>query len=333
MDTPRINWNPLLTKHLVQLGVFHQDPFCLVDVGVSGGIDRFWEPFGDDLRAIGFDGLTNEIRRLNAEASSDGRQYYNYLVGDKRYVAPTAALTNHPWSRTSSSRALEIMHCNYMTEEYDQTGSGECTSRMIELDHFLLREHPTLVNFIKIDTDGEEYQVLRGARELLLQSGVLGIAVECQFHGALHAESSTFRNIDRLLTSSGYSLFDLETYRYSRRALPKPFSYRVPACTDGGQLIWGDALYLRDAGSDKYERDWRMSFSPHDIMKLACIFEIFGLEDCSAELMQKYRPQLLPLIDVEACLNMLVPVREGKRTAFADYTSQFEADPSSFYPT
>lgn len=161
---------------------------------------------------------------------------------------------------------------------------------------------------------------------------VLGIAVESPFHGLAHDESNTFRNIDRLLTGLGFSLFDLEAYRYSRGALPQQFVYRLEAQTIGGQAVWCDALYLRDAGSHSYERDWSMTFPPHKLLKLACVFEIFGLGDCAAELLCKYRTILAGLLDIDATLDILTPLVNGKRLSYSSYNRRFERNPASFYP-
>ena len=321
-----------MTKHLAGNRTLKNHPFCLVDVGVSGGIDGYWEIFGPDLRAVAFDGLIREIERLNAAEGGPDRRYFPLLVGDKSYHLPCDALDTQPFPRTSAAQAAEISACNYAKTYFDQTGTGETATEMIELDQFFLRDHPTNVDFIKIDTDGSDYQVLRGGKELLSASQVLGVAVECQFHGLVHDESNTFRNIDRLLTAQGFSLFDLEVYRYSRAALPKPFIYPIPAQTHGGQVLWGDALYFRDAGCKEYEHDWSVTLPPQKIVKLACMFEIFGMEDCAAELLLKYRPNLGPLIDVDSCLNMLTPRLDGRRLSYQEYTRDFERNPASFYP-
>jgi hypothetical protein len=188
------------------------------------------------------------------------------------------------------------------------------------------------VDFIKIDTDGSDYQVLRGANEMLSTGKVLGIAVEGLFHGLVHAESSTFRNIDRLLTALGFSLFDLEVYRYSRAALPGPFVYRIPAQTQNGQVMWADALYLRDAGRPDYERDWPMALTPQKILKLACLFELFGLNDCAVELLMKYRADLDRLVDVGCYLDTLAPPINGKKLPYREYIRSFERNPESLYP-
>jgi len=332
MNTPRVNWKPALASHLVELGAFRDTPFCLVDVGASGGIDGYWDVFGDSLRAFGFDSLVEEVERLNAAASGTGRRYYPYLVGDKSYEIPQGVPHTSAYPRSSSARAMEIANCNYAKTYFDQTGAGLCATETIELDGFFPRDHPADVDFIKVDTDGAEYQVLRGAKELLARGQVLGVAVECQFHGLVHNESSTFRNIDRLLTGLGFSLFDLDVHRYSRAALPQPFVYRLPAQTESGQVFWGDALYLRDAGGNDYETMWSMALPMHKVLKLACLFELFGLADCAAELLLKYRTAIGDALDVDACLDLLTPPVDGLPTSYREYTARFERNPESFYP-
>jgi FkbM family methyltransferase len=319
-----------MTRHLVDSGVFRGKHFCLVDVGASGGIGGCWNVFGEHLRGYGFDGLIKEVERLNAAVGGRDRRYYPYLVGDKGYHKPEGVPDTQPFQRTSAARAMEIQHCNYAETYFDGTGAGVYATEMIELDQFFLRDHPEDVDFIKVDTDGSDYQVLCGAKELLSTRQVLGVGVESQFHGLVHDESNTFRNIDRLLTGLGFSLFDFEIYRYSRAVLPRPFVSHLPAQTIGGQVLFGDALYLRDAGKEGYENDWATAFAPDKIVKLACLFEIFGLEDCAAELLLRFRTQIASLLDVDRCLDILTPPVNGQKLSYQRYLEHFERNPTSF---
>jgi len=336
MYTPRIQSDPKLTKSLVAQGVFRSSPVNLVDVGASGGIDSYWSVFGADLRAVGFDPLIKEVERLNSLHREGRQEYFPYRVGYKRYdeVLPASAWDNqvNMYDRTSSTRARTATQCDYTRSYYDQTGQGLVSQEMIELDEFFLRTHPMDVDFIKIDTDGSETQVLMGARELLGSCPVLGVAVECQFHGPVHEASSTFANIDRMLRGLGFLLFDIEVYRYSRAALPKPFLYRIPAQTVAGQVLWADTLYLRDAGERNYEAWWPSCLTEHKLLKLACFMEIFGLEDCAAELLVKYRDRLGTLIDVDGSLDLLTPALGGEKLAYDRYLQRFDQDPSLFFP-
>jgi FkbM family methyltransferase len=319
-----------MTRHLVAEGIFRASPFCLVDVGASGGIDRYWEVFGDSLQAFGFDGLVKEVERLNA-AGRPGQRYFPYLVGDKSYEAPGGVPDSDPFPRTTAVRAAEITRCDYARTYLDQTGSGERATEMIELDDYFGKQQPADIDFIKVDTDGSDFQVLTGARELLSR-GVLGLGVECQFHGKVHDQSNTFRNIDRLATGHGFSLFDIEVYRYSRAELPQRFVYRIPAQTERGQVLWGDVLYLRDAGSPRYERQWGISLPLPKLLKLACVFEMFGMEDCAAEVLVNRRAELAGMVDVGRCLELLTPPLGSRKLPYERYRAEFERDPSSFYP-
>ena len=319
-----------MTRRLVDSGVFRGKRFCIVDVGASGGIDGYWDVFGEHLRAYGFDGLIKEVERLNAAVGGRDVRYYPCLVGDKRYQQPRGVPDTQPFERTSAARAMKIKHCTFAETYLDGTGAGVSATEMIELDQFFLRDHPEDVDFIKVDTDGSDYQVLCGAKELLSTRQVLGVGVECQFHGLVHGESNTFRNIDRLLTGLGFSLFDFEIYRYSRAVLPRPFVCAIPAQTVGGQVLCGDALYLRDAGKEGYDNDWAVMFPPDKIVKLACLFEIFGLEDCAVELLQKFRTQIASLLDVDGCLDILTPSVNGQKFSYQRYLEHFERDPDLF---
>jgi Methyltransferase FkbM domain len=91
--------------------------------------------------------------------------------------------------------------------------------RKVSLDSFFDERPDVAVDFIKVDTDGGDYEVLCGAERILDRHMVLGLLVEVQFHGISHLHSNLFANIDRLLREHGFSLFDLDVYHYTRGVL------------------------------------------------------------------------------------------------------------------
>jgi hypothetical protein len=158
---------------------------------------------------------------------------------------------------------------------------------------------------------------------------VLGLKVEAPFQGPPHEFANTFNNIDRVLHSHGFSLFDLTTNRYSRAELPSPFVYDLAAQTVSGQLVWGDALYFRDLASPAYDAAWRYAVTPERVMKLACLYEQFGLPDCAAELLVNRGDFLAPSTR-EDLLDLLAGGEPGAYRALID---AFNADPTSFFPS
>jgi hypothetical protein len=335
-----MRYHPPFAQYLVSQGLLDNDPFSLVDVGASGGIERHWHVFGGALRAWGFDPLIAEVSRLNSIQRDGHISYHAFRITDRRkshrdQERPSDKLTlkdNQPFARTSAARAISVLEMNYAREFYDPTGSGLMADEETSLDEFFAGvPHPS-VDFIKIDTDGADFEVLRDAEKLVADSPTLGIFIEIQFHGPVRPDANLFCNIDGFLRERGFSLFDIDVYRYSRATLPKPFADNIPAQTHEGQVLWGDALYLRDAGDPDYDRMWGVSMAVGKVLKLAAIQEIYGLEDCAAEVLCKYSGIVDKLIDVEHCLNLLTPVFLDRKATFREYREAFRRNPRQWFP-
>jgi FkbM family methyltransferase len=333
--------SPRLTLELAERRIFTDEKFFLVDVGASGGIGAQWYAFGRDLVAVGFDPLLAEVDRLNRANTHSGIRYDSAYVGYGQYDRffpdvlrgqKVGTRDNQPFQRSSAVRALAVMKYDFIQRHFDPAGAGVYTANRVELDEFLGQDVPSGPDFIKVDTDGSDYQVLLGAGRTLREKPVLGLSVECQFHGPVHPHANLFSNIDTLLRSLGFSLFDLEPYRYSRASLPRPFLHPIPAQTVEGQVLWAEALYLRDLGDQDYETMWPVGLTPVGILKMACLFEIHGLEDCAAELLQKYRQKVSSLVDVDACLDTLTPAFQGREVSYPEYIRAFEQQTAAFFP-
>ena len=202
----------------------------------------------------------------------------------------------------------------------------------ISLDGFFADRPDANVDFIKIDTDGHDYEVLFGADKVVRERGVLGFFVESQFHGVTHPHSNLYANIDRYMRERGFSLFDLETYRYTRGVLPGHFVYQLAAQTHEGQVVWGDALFLRDVSAPGYDARWSLTLPPAKLLKLACLYEIFGMPDCAAELLVQRRDVLEKYLDVPAALDILTREIDPEAESFDRHNERFERGPELFYP-
>jgi hypothetical protein len=158
----------------------------------------------------------------------------------------------------------------------------------IDLDSFCRENALDRVDFIKLDVEGAELDALQGAEELLKNS-VVGLSIEigfCRWRLGMPLLSE----IDTFLRGFGFELFDISAFRHARNAFPEPLGPGgVPAYTMRGQVIWGEALYLRDAHSEitrQMGRDASLVWDETRILKLCTLFEIYGLHDCAIELLQ-----------------------------------------------
>jgi methyltransferase FkbM-like protein len=327
-----------LIERVLELRLWGDSPFFLLDVGCSGGVESRWRALGDRLRAVGFDPLVAEIDRLTATDTHPGIRYEAALVNCPDYdrLFPPAlrndriaSRNNTSFPRVSAAAAMARMPTSYIQEVFNKGAPVVVTERQVALDEYVASEEYPCVDFIKIDTDGHDIEVILGARNILSAGGALGLSVEAQFHGAAHDYSNTFSNIDRILRHHGFTLFDLPICRYSRAELPAPFVVDLPAQTISGQVQWAEALYFRDLGARDYGQMWPYEITPERVMKLAVLFDLFDLPDCAAELLLN-RADFLPP-DVRAdLLDLLV---SGAPGSYAARVADFERDYTRFYPS
>lgn len=92
---------------------------------------------------------------------------------------------------------------------------------VLSLDDFVEKNHLTRINLIKIDTDGYEYEVLKGARKAIKQflpAIIFEITLYC-----LKEKGITFDLYFEYFTDLGYCLFDLLTESEVNQANYKNF--------------------------------------------------------------------------------------------------------------
>jgi FkbM family methyltransferase len=251
--------------HLVAERRFATCPVRLVDVGSRGGAHAIWDFFEPDLEVIGFDPDAAD----NERNSQSSRRYIEAIVGRRR--------ERRPFYYRDDPSAGNLVRADRLLERTLTGANGFTNEREVQtvgLDELELG----LADFLKVDVDGAEIDVLNGGRELL--KSVLGVEVEVHFAAIRTADA--FADVDTLMRESGFALYDLEVTRYARAALPSSQLYDlrdslgqpVAGPTEDGQVMFGNALYFRDPEL--------FAGPPEQALKLACLFELHRLSDCAA---------------------------------------------------
>jgi len=142
------------------------------------------------------------------------------------------------------------------------------------LDSFCQTEAINEIDFLQIDVQGADLDVLKGASRIL--DSVLAIQIEVEF-SHLYKDQPLFADIDTYLRTNGFSLFDLTNSRRNRTNSP------IQSIVHPGQLLWGDAFYLRDAIGQNLQTT---SKNPEQIFKLACIADVMHFSDYALELLK-----------------------------------------------
>lgn len=330
-----------MARSLVERGVFASHPFTLLDVGCSGGISPFWRVFEPSLTARGIDPVSPECERLNRKESNSNVRYLARFVGlpeDHPFVQRRGNREpwgGNPWNRLSSRAAFEFLQSKTKKEDklailndWQTSGLTDLKTKL-QVDDLVKEEKLFELDFIKVDVDGYDLDVILSAEESSRSAPVLGYTLEVNFFGSAVETDHTFHNTDKLMRQWGFDLFDLSLRRYSSAALPAPFEWDGPAQTIFGRPFQGDAVYLRDpmtAGGPQCP-----SLSPYKMLKLACLFECFGLPDHAAELVHANAGHLSGICDPDELLDILAYEVDPQSRTYAEYITKFSSDPTSFY--
>jgi len=333
-----------MTRLLVKNKTFKPEPFTLLDVGCSGGISPFWCVFDPSLVALGIDPVVGECERLNAKEARPNVRYRPAFVGlpdQHPFVLKRGGnepFGGNPWNRLSAQLGAEILKSKTKEEEKlsllnDWQGSElAAPDSKIGVDDLVLKEGLLGLDFIKVDVDGYDLDVILSAEKSTQNSPILGYTLEVNFYGSTSETDHTFHNTDKLMRQWGFDLFGLSMRHYSAAALPAPYEWDGPAQTLFGRPYQGDAVYLRDPMAEGTRGGPQSpSLSPHKLLKLACLFECFGLPDHAAELIQANAQSLLTLCNPHKLLDTLATEVDPSVGSYSEYIEKFRSDPTAFY--
>jgi len=202
MSTP----NPLHNKFL--RNILLQSPIVHIDVGAAGGIEKLWSELATNSFSdcYGFEPFPDNFSQL---IPSKNIHYFPIAISDQ-----TATLPFHGFTTVGSLDRRPAGNRNYQTISV----KTDTLDRLVEIG--CLPE----IDSLKIDVEGHEISVLRGA-ESALASNVLYLKTEFSF-------SESFTKINDILLPLGFCLFN--------------FSASYSRC---GNISGGDALYIRNVDS------------------------------------------------------------------------------------
>jgi FkbM family methyltransferase len=198
------------TKWVVSAG-FLTEPFVLIDVGVQGGESMRWRPLRDYLVVHGFDPIEEVVQQLvEANRERPNRHYHWMALGN-----------------ADGDRAFYFNPANPTASSMYQQGAGrfgvdrseEC--RMVQirrLDTLLAKGVIPTADYIKIDVEGFEQDVLLGARELL-RKGVLALQTETNFSVSPTYPKSHFATVAEIALESTGSRARASSARWFARDL------------------------------------------------------------------------------------------------------------------
>lgn len=256
--------------------------FIYVDCGARGdSIKKVVSAFAD-AHYIGFEPDAEECKRLMARAQA-GYSYYPVAIG-KQSGSANLLVTKNPGcsSLYTPNRAFfePFQECGPF---FDVVSTQQV--QLVALDDYLSQNGIMDVDFLELDTQGAELDVLYGAQNFLKNS-LVGVKVEVEF-AEMYKNQPMFGDVDGWLRQHGFILFDLERYHLRRKSCP-------PQADSREQIVWGQALYFRDFRSLASD----LLIKKQKLSKMAMVASYFGFHSYALEVIN-YLTQDTDLLTVE----------------------------------
>ncbi|HKA93980.1 MAG TPA: FkbM family methyltransferase [Acidimicrobiia bacterium] len=255
-----------------------EEPIVVADVGCRWGFADTWEQLGDRCHAIGFEPDEAECEQLR-------RRYRD---------RPWVEIVAHALGAEAGPATLHITRepaCSSLYEPMDEVVDRHPRLEvqrlaerqqidLVTLDDWCERRGVDRIDLIKLDTQGSELDVLRGAARTL--DRVVAVQTEVEFNRMYEAQP-LFGELDRFLRDRGFMLWQLENLSHHRqrgarsglRQRNQLYDFDVAGFTRrSGQLFWADALFVRaDVARPEPGTPWP------EALRHACLTAALELDD------------------------------------------------------
>jgi len=210
------------------------DPIRLIDVGARGGIHKRWDAFHALMDVLAFEPDPEECASLNSRRHPYSIRFLPVALGAQDGEQATLFVAKEPGCSSLLRPNMELCS-RYPFGEAMKT-VGERSITITRLDTACGDFRPDVM---KVDTQGTELDVLRGAGRLL--DTVLAVELEVEFVPQ-YVGQALFSDVDPFMRHEGFALRGLRRTNW-REAADHLHPY-------GGQILHGDVLYLRPERMD-----------------------------------------------------------------------------------
>jgi Methyltransferase FkbM domain len=245
--------------------ILQDEKLVIADVGATGGPEVRWKKWENLCFFYTFD---PDVRAKPWSCPSK-----NYPIGLWSHrCTQTLHLASYPPASSLFRPNQELISPFSARSAMQEVGT-----RSIELDTLDHTLAGRIVDFIKIDAEGAELEILKGAKETLCSKS-LGLQLEALFCPIRH-NVPIFADLDSFIRNFDFQLFQIQREHWIRKN-------NVSTFESAPQLIWGNVLYLLSKKS--FLKRLQKSPDPqHLFAKYILIVLAYNLYDYAYELCEE----------------------------------------------
>lgn len=249
------------------------DPVTLVDAGARGSLDEPWASINQkSLKVIGFEPDEKECEHLNSLSAN--RHYFPTALWSKEGEL-NINLTQVPSCSSVYEPNFDLIKKYEKSNWEPRLVKNSVSFKSSTLDK-ILGENNTYCDFLKIDTQGAEYEILKGA-ENRLNNNVFAVLAET-WTTEVYKGQHLSGEIMQLMNDKGFSLFDVNI----AAAWQRKNSNSIKHCGKR-QIIGLDLLFLKTPSDKSWFKDYTK------LIKAIAVSEIYGFPDYALELIETHK--------------------------------------------
>ena len=204
-----------------------------IDVGAADNINPRWKIISEFLDFIGFEPNKKEFKKIHNKNFGKFKMY-NFALGNKNQIKQINILR----SEFASS---------FLTPNYDDLKKFTNSQRfeikkklninVKKLDSLQLAK----ADFIKIDTQGYNIEVLKGSKKILKK--IIGVEIETEFF-RIYKNQKLFEDTKKFLENKKFEFINF--YNLRRWSVSKSYGY--------GKLIFCNSLFLKKLSKEDLKK-------------------------------------------------------------------------------
>jgi FkbM family methyltransferase len=268
------------SKEFIESGLrsfFENAPLSFIDVGARDGIHNIIGSIANLCHVTAYEPDQDSFSKMCSEEELGGGVFAKLSLKKTGLAGQRGSKMLHLLSAPTNHSLLEpneILTNRYAMDKWRLLGQTIISTSTLDWDA-LESKYAHFGEIIKLDTQGSEYEILKGGTDVLTRNTV---AIFCEVSFCqLYKGQKLFSEIEMLLRDLGFSFYGFTPiHTRSKKRLDKQNHWLAE------RQIFADAVFL----NDPFDSDDRLdSFTDRKVKSLFVASLIFGYYDLSLELL------------------------------------------------